>query len=214
VVVGKSTFIAALILAMVALLVVLVYRSWSHESSFDELRSEHARLEQELTLARRDSAVLRNVTKLGAPTVEVGSDEVVERVSPRAEVIAPAIASGQVGPASDDYSIHVETKFESEPIDRAWSPERELHGRVTGILPAGSSIRKLDCRSSMCRMETSHRDVESYRAFTLSVVSVDGAPPVWTGPAYFNVIREPARPDDELVAVAYLGRESLPSLEK
>ena len=65
----------------------------------------------------------------------------------------------------------------------------------------------------MCRIETSHQDEDSYRTFIEHFSLLGSGTPLWSGAGFFHVTHAPERPGDELVAVAFLGRGSLPNAE-
>jgi hypothetical protein len=134
---------------------------------------------------------------------------------PRSPEDSPAAAAASVRtppPSHEEYVAFVGSRFAAEPVDRAWNAGLDLTQKLSRSLPQGSSTRSLDCRSSMCRLETSHHGADAYRKFTESFTLLGGGTPLWTGPAVFQVTHQPARDGDELIAVAYLGRDSLPTL--
>jgi hypothetical protein len=216
-VVGRSTIVSGAVSGIVAVSTLLAYRIWWHPSEpsgADTWAAERSSLERQLALSQRESAALRHRVATQGSRGEIGSADTEGSVGDAAPAGTLATVPETSKSGDDEYPIYVEAKFESESVDRDWRPERDLSGNVTGILPVGSAIRKLDCRSSMCRLETSHKDTASYMAFTQSVVAMDGGSSVWMGPVLFNVIQESGRPENDVIAVAYLGRESLPSPEK
>jgi hypothetical protein len=89
----------------------------------------------------------------------------------------------------------------------------ELAQRVRAVLPSGSSVRSLECRSSLCRIETVHPTVEDYRDFVQrGYVTLDFATRITRGPALVALLAEPVE-GQPVVAAAILGREGadLPS---
>jgi len=62
----------------------------------------------------------------------------------------------------------LDRKFAAEPIDSEWASrasedaKRALLSEVSG----DTSVKRVDCRSTWCRIETFHNSLDSYRAFT------------------------------------------------
>jgi hypothetical protein len=83
---------------------------------------------------------------------------------------------------------------------------------MSAVLPEGSSIVSLDCGSSLCRMVTSHRNLESYQQFQRDAfLRADPEnPTLWRGGAKF--MKLPSDDPNRLLYTAYLAREHLPSL--
>jgi hypothetical protein len=63
----------------------------------------------------------------------------------------------------------VDAAFDSESVDPSWRPEAEVRSTLRELLPAGVSLRSVDCRRSLCRVETSHPNAESQRAYVQAV---------------------------------------------
>jgi type II secretory pathway pseudopilin PulG len=107
----------------------------------------------------------------------------------------------------------VENAFAAEPTNDAWAmPTRvALRDRMTALSQASSSsLRGIDCRSSICRIEVVHRDADASRQFTDKAFT-DPDERAWNGP----VILIPPRfdPDGSVAVVMYLGREGTPLLK-
>jgi hypothetical protein len=64
-----------------------------------------------------------------------------------------------------DRHARVEAAFATQGADPHWKPEPALRAVLREASLAGASIRSVDCRSSMCRVETSHPDLENERAY-------------------------------------------------
>lgn len=124
---------------------------------------------------------------------------------------APAISpSKRHGPAADEtdsYSRWVAAEFDRDRADPAWNRSRELSSKVARLLTQGASVRAIECRSSLCRVETSHPSSENHAKFTRDFVRIGGAP-VWTGPVVFDVLPPPASGGGSTIAVAYLARDA------
>jgi hypothetical protein len=102
--------------------------------------------------------------------------------------------------------------------DAAVAPSQDrspgLERRVRAVMPAGSSVRSLECRSSLCRIETVHPSVEEFRDFVQGgYLTLDLATRVSTGPVFVGLLAPPVE-GQPVVGVAFLGRDGavLPTL--
>jgi hypothetical protein len=146
---------------------------------------------------------------------------------PRPAAAAPAAAepaatsdSAEAAPARPTPSHGemrdgLETLFQSDPYDPAWSPRttETLTRGIHAVLPEGSRLQRLECRGRLCRIETSHADADAYRAYTQGAFQGPETR-VTTGGVFGTVIGEPV-PGKPIVAVAFLARDGqeLPDLE-
>lgn len=108
--------------------------------------------------------------------------------------------------SADEVRDHFETAFAAERTvasnqGRAYGVEQA----VRAALPAGSSLRSVQCRGTLCRIETAHTSIQEFhgfihRAFQTPESKIANAP-VFAGPLASAVPGEP------LIVVAYLGSE-------
>lgn len=109
----------------------------------------------------------------------------------------------------------LEAVFQNDPYDAAWSQQTAatLTRGIHAVLPPGSRLERLDCRGTLCRIETSHADLEAYRVYTLDTFQGHDTR-VITGAAFQTVVGEPV-PGKPVVAVAFVARDGhdLPDLE-
>lgn len=154
-----------------------------------------------------------------APRSEVGAHRAVQprAVAPLSipvEVLRPertddATVGGNAKPApsSEQVRDRFETFFSTEAVDPAWNREAAdtLAKGVHAVLPAGSSLRRIECRGTLCRVETSHVDVAGFRAFAQHAF-LDRETRVGSSGFFASLLGEPA-PDGAVTAVAYLARE-------
>jgi hypothetical protein len=145
------------------------------------------------------------------PTVRVAADE-----PPAADPAAAAADKPPAAPAPSAAQVRdrLDEVFRAEPVDAAWSQTatHTLQTKLAALLPAQSAVRSVDCRGSLCRIETSHAGVTEYRDFVKRTFL--GQPELWNAGFFTNVIADPV-PGQPVVTVAYLAREgqSLPSSE-
>lgn len=98
----------------------------------------------------------------------------------------------------------MESNFAVQPVGRNWGDgaATEVRTKVVARLPKDSQLRSIECRESMCRLETSHHDEETYRAFvSRSLSSPDFN---WQGTMAFVPLRTDS--SGEITTVAYLMR--------
>ena len=95
--------------------------------------------------------------------------------------------------------------FTSENSDARWSgtTANEVARALPAALPKGSNITAVNCKSSMCRLETTHESVESFREFNTSAFARAGQT-IWKGGVYSAVREQSTR---GVVALTYLAKE-------
>jgi hypothetical protein len=97
--------------------------------------------------------------------------------------------------------------FASDRADPGWTArdQRETVEKIHALLPEGSELRSLDCRESLCRIETRHPDMARHVTFYQRAL-VDPATQLWNGPMYTAPVEDDPSWDGPIVAVAYLAR--------
>jgi len=98
----------------------------------------------------------------------------------------------------------MESNFSRQLLDQSWSAgaATEIRAKVVARLPKDSQLRSIECRESMCRLETSHHSEEAYQAFvnrSLTAQDFD-----WPGAMFFAPLH--AEGSGEVTTVAYLMR--------
>lgn len=188
--------------------------------------------ESELTKMRRELNTLssavenREVDREVAPTIV---PEVVMLQSPAASSPSapPVGASTADAPPQDraaaqaaahqEKLLRMEGSFADDSNDPSWTAK--LNGdvltKLNSALPEGSSLRTMECRSRMCRIETSHTSIEHYQAF-LQKAFWDPSTKLWNAHMISLALQGEASADGSLTIVSYLAREGadLPSLNE
>jgi hypothetical protein len=100
----------------------------------------------------------------------------------------------------------VEVAFTSEAIDRSWAPDArgELRQHLAALLPASSSLRDVDCRSSICRVEMVHANAKESGAFVQKAF-MGGKDSAWNGPGMVMPVQ--VNSDGTVAVAVYLGRD-------
>lgn len=79
--------------------------------------------------------------------------------APDEQALAPQhVANAEV--TREQRWQRVEQVFASEAPDPSWHPEAEFRALFARVLPAGSALRTIDCKDSLCRVEMSHPDAQ------------------------------------------------------
>jgi len=102
--------------------------------------------------------------------------------------------------------------FAAESRDPAWSDEakRTTSSKLPTYMPDGSTLRSIECRTSMCRLEIQHKNRDLYWKFVKAAL-MDSGGQFWSGAVSTLPVSED--PDDGSM-VMYLAREgySLPAV--
>lgn len=203
----------ALILSSTVILVTVVWWARHSQSAAESAstaavipaddRGELARLRREVLAMRAEAAEMAQFVGRANAHQGTSQQQVVTSVN------APSREPDDED-AFDEYVTALDDHFSTEVVDPTWTARADLTGKLAEILPTGSRVRSLDCRSTMCRLETAHADDRRYREFSANFMLQVDAPPIWSGPSVFQIVHPPEREGDELIAVALLARESFP----
>jgi hypothetical protein len=133
--------------------------------------------------------------------------------SPRDRATAPdaareaAPAAVAAPPSEAEVRGRFDTVFTAERIDAAW--HRGAADAVTrglaAALPAGSAVRSVECRGTMCRIETSHTDPEAFRDYARRAFLDPDTRLTRSG--FFASLAEPPTGGGDTVGVAFIARE-------
>jgi hypothetical protein len=172
----------------------LLYRLQTPAASAGVQGDDLARMQQELEQLKSD--VRRKPQLIPVPVSPAAPAAAAEAASRTASPPAPP-------PTEAEVLAHLGSSFSREPTDPRWSGEAATQARtaLATRLTAGSAIQKVECKSTLCRMEISHLDLDSFRQ---SVRSTFLAPDngLWNGAWMAAVVDT----DNGVRAVAYLAR--------
>lgn len=204
-------------LALGGLSVHGVWRARAADAANVEQRAVLAEVRDELTqLAReRDEAAraLRTARTLAGAAVAPRGEAMPV---PRAE--DEVAAAGDLEPAESEadpeeeakahrleFQDSLEAAFATESYDAGWAhgAEDQAEELVRASLPAGSAVRAVDCRQTLCRVELDHQDVQSHREF----VGHFDERTQWGGPS--AILFDETVPG-KVATIAYLGRKDVP----
>jgi hypothetical protein len=138
----------------------------------------------------------------------------VPRVNPQER--APQAAPVDSAPPRESTTAHppdvakvrdlLETSFTGEQPDPQWVAQAQSTAKtkLTEAMPDTSSVRSIACRSSMCRIETIHEDVQHYQEFVQRAF-LNPETKVWNGGFFSTPLTAPG--NGKLVVVSYLARD-------
>jgi hypothetical protein len=172
-----------------------------------ELRAELQALARRVTQGETVRALTVAARPVGLPERPAAAAPTPVSPSSRADPIDPAVAERN----DRRYRERLEAHFAGERADPRWAVPTLLltRERLERMLPVGSQLVGLDCRATLCRLETAHVDLDQFRAF-VSAAFVDSQTYVWDGPTWSALTSEST--DGSVVTVSYLakGGETLP----
>jgi hypothetical protein len=170
--------------------------------SLGELRSQQQRLAGEQQRLAGDLPLVargRNGTQPGpgadpTPPVKEASDPGRD---------APAKPAHQI--TEEEMRDQMQTAFAHGAVGGLASKLRTLaQAELPGRLPASSSIQAIECRGSLCRIQSSHRDQAAYGEFLERAFQAQGTR-IWNGAYLAVVVGENA--DTSLSTVTYVAAE-------
>ncbi|HTE53459.1 MAG TPA: hypothetical protein VK698_21540 [Kofleriaceae bacterium] len=164
--------------------------------------------------ASRPADAARPGSAGGSPSPATSRPEPPRLAGPEDEPAGPAVTqpaapSGGTGPAQTGEEMRdtIEESFAADHPDAASRDLAQgLERGVRAVLPPGSSVSRLECRSSLCRVETVHANIDEFRTFADRAYMTVDPTRVSNGPVFAGLVHAPVE-GEPLVAVAYLGRE-------
>lgn len=138
------------------------------------------------------------------PTAPEREDDGAAPASAAPAAPAPAVVRDRIG-----------TSFEAERVDPMWDGIElaRLEKTIPALLPPGSQIRRVECRSTMCRIESSHASLDQFGEFVQRAFG--GATRVNQSGFFAGLLADP-QPGQPVVTVAYIARKghALPMPER
>jgi len=125
---------------------------------------------------------------------------------PAAAAAGSPAAESTSASAGKEMHDHLEAMFRADHAGAAsYADAQDLADNVRAMLPAGSTLRNVECRSALCRVETEHVSADDFRRF-VEHAFLDRTAPMATRPVIAGLPAEP-RAGQAVVAVAYVGRD-------
>jgi hypothetical protein len=172
------------------------------EQELAELRAELESLKRngaasELSRALRAGTAAR--ATVPSPSAEAAPGERLEpAVEAESAEQAPQITE-------EEIAVQLDNHFDTEQRDPAWADQatQDATRAITEGLPSGSTVTKVECRKSLCRVDTQHDDVDAFRAFAdASFLSRERK--IWNG-GFSTMVR--AESESGVSAVSYIAKE-------
>jgi len=182
--------------------------SKSEDAAIRDLRRELGELKEARATDLLIAARLANVAPAPAPAPSASSlPNPVQDPSELAPSGALSDAEQEQEAAKAEAALlsRLEQAFANEKPDGRWSgtTANEVARALPAALPKGSNVTAVNCKSRMCRLETTHESVESFREFNTSAFSRSGQT-IWKGGVYSAVREQSTR---GVVALTYLAKE-------
>lgn len=137
-----------------------------------------------------------------------------DAVVPRPSAPEPSVARPPISLA--DAHDHYEGVFVAERTDTSWANDarRTASQKLGAALPAGSRAVSIECRESMCRIETAHASLLAYRQFVTSAFLTPETK-LWNGGVFTLPVKEDAESHGEMLSVSFIARDgqSIPPME-
>ena len=158
------------------------------------MRAELEHLRAELHARPAEVATVQEAAaRTGEPSVEPGSEQRIVDPTPEQEQRSEL-----------RYRAFLDTKVLQDAPDETPGETQKFSAALQRVLPAGSTLSDFVCRKSLCRVQTSHRDLAGYQAFQAAGFG-SAAEPIWNGSTTFMILHEPGA-SEPLTAVMYLAR--------
>lgn len=170
-------------------------------SEVDSLRGATARATRERHATRPDPAD-------GAGPRVMPAREPVPTAAP-----VPPPSAEQRAIERVEMAAQIDSKFAAEQVDPAWSHDaaRRASELLTSTLSPGSRLGHVECRANLCRVESFHTDLESFRSFVdVSFLSRDRK--IWNG-GFSSIVVDIS--ESGVKALNFIAREgqSIPAVE-
>jgi hypothetical protein len=103
---------------------------------------------------------------------------------------------------------HLEDAWNVQAGQSAWThgARQIAESKLSALLPAGSAARAVECRASMCRIETEHADVAHYAQFARSAF-LEARTQLWNGGVFSAIVEDSSASGGKVISVAYLAGE-------
>ncbi len=174
-----------------------------------EVREELARLTREQDASEAALQTARAVSRAAAAQAQRAHGATEPHESPAVEEPLPEMSDLDPREEAKAHRLELqdslEATFTTQSYDAGWAhgAQERAEELVRVSLPAGSALRAVDCRETLCRVELDHQDVDSHREF---VGHFDEAMQ-WGGPA--AILFDETVPG-KVATIAYLGRKDVP----
>jgi hypothetical protein len=111
-------------------------------------------------------------------------------------------------PRSAQFAALLEARFQGDPVSAAAPLEADLRRKINAALPPRSRLESVECRKFLCRIRSTHPDMDTYQRYLQLFTNEDVPARVWLGQLWIAFPSEAqfARPADPVTSSVYLGR--------
>lgn len=206
---GQSVLVPLLIVAGVAAYVVQQKKS---EAAIARLSAEVTRFSSAEEHARAAEDLRRRLPGLPVPVEAPAVPE--ERAAKASEPATPTETAPPPPLEPPVLRERMDQCFTQERPDPSWAAQakQQVEASLAAVLPSSSAIRSVECRTTMCRIESTHGDREQYQRFIQDGL-MNPDKQAWNGA--FLALRFGEPTDGPMLAVVYVAREGeeLPTAE-
>jgi hypothetical protein len=194
-----------------------------HESALAALRSQVSQLSQDLADEEAARSVQSAAAELGRRHVSSAPSATVHpaAAAPKADVPRPQPSAGAKVESKEESMQKLaatrsqfEANFARDTPDSSWTTNdaRKATEKVMSDLPTGSTLQSFECRSSLCRIETTHESLAAERRFVTTAFINPGSQ-LWNAGGFSAPSSDQPSPDGRVDTVTYISREgqSLPT---
>lgn len=187
-----------------------------HQRELNELRDDVAAVSNAAETRHRQAVAAALSTAAALSSTAMASPAPPQAAAPiEKDEVSPGEATGDAVPApapgqprqdrAEQVRNLLETSFQSQSVDPFWSrdAERTARDKLAKTLRDPSELRGIECRASLCRIETEHEGREQYDQFVQKTF-FDPEQSPWNG-AFFAT-RVPSE-DGRVHTLHFLARE-------
>lgn len=200
---------------------LLVARSTTPRARLIDNASDLEAIRVELNALKRSHSADRVlVSQLANRALELSASESRAQVNDTSsddtpEALRP-VESAEETPDLDDVKAvnrvqqlqlvsHLDDLVDGEDFDPDWSQRAggSFTKALTAGLPEGSTVSNVECRSTLCRAETTHQSVDAFVAYN-EAVFMSPERQVWNGGMFSTVVEETS---SGVTAVSFIAKE-------
>jgi hypothetical protein len=211
-----QVFTALAVIGAVTMFVHEWRRQKAQGAELARMRAEMGELSHDLEEARGGTASAESVRRLERRLEAAARPNAAPRPASGEEVETSGQPDDEEGesraPAEPrpvdmaEVSERIQGVFAQQGTDAQWTARASQTARekLSSALPERSSLRTLECRSSMCRIETEHDDMAQMQQF-MEEAFMDPQKRPWNGGFFAMPVSDPDT--GKVVVVSYLARE-------
>ncbi len=172
------------------------------------------RVEDDVRQLQTRLAQLERASTVNAVLAKAAHEQSVRPELPAPSAVAPAgstkgaeaaNAADERMPDESEFVGQLEDKFQSEQSDPHWSRDAAVQAisALSSGLPAGSKLGAIECRTNLCKVESSHHSIEEFQSFVRATL-LNHQTKLWNAQFSAQVL---AQSDAGVAAVTFIARE-------